>query len=1078
MRVPVLQVSGRMFPVEVLYRPLAAEDDEREPDLVRNVVAAVVELAQKPPTPPSPTSGGGSLGDVLIFMATEHDIHETAKALRSRTLPGDYPGRETLVLPLYARLPAAQQQLVFQPHSHRKIVIATNVAESSLTVPGIRYVIDPGTARISRYAARSKVQRLPVEAISQASADQRKGRCGRVGPGVCVRLYSEEDYLSRERFTPPEIQRTNLAAVILQTKALGLGEIEEFPFLDPPRPGAVRDGYQTLFEIGALGAERDLTELGRKLARIPADPRIARMIVAAHDEGCLAEVLIIASALEIQDPRERPAEKRQAAQESHAQFLHPESDFLAHLKLWDFYHHLKETLSRSALARACRQNFLSLARLWEWSDIHRQLLQVAAEAGMKPTAASQSPRREDYGAIHRALLTGLLSNVAHLGEGREYTVAGGVKMHLWPGSGLFAKTPKWVMAAELVETSRRYLRTVAKIDVEWIEPLALHLVNRSYSEPQWDRKGGSAIAFEKVSLFGLPIVPRRRVRLGKIDPATAQELMIRDGLVPGEIDTRAEFLQHNLKLAEEAEKLRAKARRNDLLRDEEARFEFYDARLPADVYDAPSLETWRKEAERKEPKRLFMRLEDLLRDEARDVRAEDFPDAIAVDQMKLALEYRLEPGAEGDGITLTVPKEAVGQIDPRRLGWLVPGLLEQKIAALIKTLPKDLRRLCVPVPETAKRVVGELRFGHGSMETQAAAALCKLTGQEVRAEMFEADKLPPHLRMNVRVVDAEGATVAASRDLAELREKVGPSAAPIEIVDDPRFMRDGIKRWDFGDLPEHVTVARGGITLKAFPALVDAGDAVSLRLFDSPELAARQMRSGLRRLFYLAEGKSLRPGLPNAEALLLRASTFIKPDEFRRQAAQRIAERAFLAEGELPRTEADFLALQKFGRSRIAAATQEVAGVLAALVEAQHLARVALESLPKGPLAHAAQDVKVQLAALLPPRFLVEAPWQWLKEFPRYLRAIQSRLEKLPRNVDRDRRHTEEVARLWDEYAKRAAESERLSIVDEELVAYRYLLEEYRVSLFAQELGTAVPVSPKRLAKQWEKVGLAKGRAG
>jgi ATP-dependent helicase HrpA len=1080
---PVIEVSGRTYPVELRYRPITGENDAKEADDAdeqRGLVNAVDELARI------------DNGDMLIFMPTEWDIRETAKILRGRPLPGDQPGRTTEILPLYGRLSTAEQNRVFQPHSHRRIVIATNVAESSLTVPGIRYVIDPGTARISRYSARSKVQRLPIEAVSQASADQRKGRCGRVGPGICIRLYSQQDFETRDRYTTPEIQRTNLASVILQTKALGLGEIEEFPFLDPPKPAAVADGYKTLFELGALDERQQLTPLGKKLSRMPVDPRIGRMILAAHDENCLHEVLIIASALEVQDPRERPIDKQQAADECHAQFADPESDFLSYLKLWDFYHHLKGTLSQNQLRKACRQNFLSYNRLREWADVYRQLLQNVEQAGLKqrarraggvnpPINATKSKNATDaditpdqYAAIHRALLTGLLSNIAYRPDGFEYTGAGGGKFHLWPGSATFSKKPKWIVAAELVETSRRYLRTVARINPNWIEPLAQHLVNRSYSEPHWDAAGASAVAYEKVSLFGLTIVPRRTVRYGPIDPAKSRELLIQHGLVEGDIELKGkvEFLDHNRRLLEELEALQAKSRQHDFLLGEEARYDFYDRRLPADAYDGPRLQKWRKTAERDNPRVLFMEKSDLLQEKAGDIDAGDFPDILPINQMRLPLEYHLEPGTDQDGITLTVPKEGLNQVDPHRLGWLVPGLLEQKIVAMIKSLPKAIRRAFVPAPETAKLVLQQIRFGEGDFNQAVARALSKIAGEPIPVEEFQLDRLPSHLRMNVRVIDGGGQALASGRDIEAIRRQMGAEAsASFSALDTGAWNRDGITAWDFGDLPPHVNIERGGLTLKGYPALIDKGNSVSLRLLDSAQQALRETRAGQRRLFLISEKRHLKSQvdwLPKLDRLTLQAAA-INGFDLKRQTAELIADRALFAGGVISRTEAEFAANSKLGKQRISIAVQDVTALVVPIVEGQFEVRQALNKAKAPLLQFAVADLREQLKNLLGPTFLTSTPWDCLRQFPRYFRAMLFRLDKLAASPARDRQHQEDVHRRWHAYVQRAADHGQQGIHDAQLEYYRWLLEEYRVSLFAQKLGTAVPISPKRLDEQWAK---------
>jgi len=1055
---PVIEVSGRTYPVEVRWRPPAEDEDEDDPDWQQRVLAAVDEVASI------------DNGDILIFMPTERDIHETAKLLRARTLPGDYPGQTTEILPLYARLSSGDQNRVFQPSSHRRIVIATNVAESSLTVPGIRYVIDPGTARISRYSARSKMQRLPIEAVSQASADQRKGRCGRVGPGICIRLYSEQDYLSREKFTPPEIQRTNLASVILQTKLLGLGEIDEFPFLDPPKPEAIRDGYKTLFELGAIDEKHTLTPLGQKLGRIPVDPRIGRIILAGHDEGCLNEVLIIASALELQDPRERPLDKQQAADEAHAQFANPESDFLSYLKLWDFYHELKEKLSTNQLRKACRQNFLSYNRMREWVDLHRQLRDVVERSGFK-----QQDRRDDYNAIHRALLTGLLSSVGFRGETNEYTVAGGSKVFLWPGSATFEKKPKWIVAAELVETTRRYVRTVARIDPGWIERLAPHLVTRSYSEPHWEPERAGAVAYEKVSLFGLVIVPRRRVNYGSIDPARARELFIEHGLVEGTYVSKGAFQKHNQELLAEIETQLKKTRQPGLLLGDETRYEFFDHRIPADVYDGPRFEKWRREAEQATPRLLYMSKADLVEEQAEEPASADFPSTVAVRQMQLPLDYRFEPGAEQDGVTLTVPMEALNQLDPQRLGWLVPGLLEEKVVALIKSLPKMFRRQFVPAPETAREVVKELRFGEGSLTAAVAAILSRMSGEQIPATAFQESELPPHLRMNIQVVDTTGKPLATGRDLAELRQQLGAEASEsFSAIADSTWNRDGLTSWDLEELPKSVDLDRNGVVLKGYPALLDQGESVALRLLDFAEQALLATRGGLRRLFVIAAKRELKAQvdwLPNIDQLQLFAATLPEPRRFKPDLIELVADRAFFDREAIPRTRAEFTQRMKAAHARIGIAVQDVTQLIGPLMQAYQEARVAVERISMPQWKFAAEDIRQQIAELVQPGFLSSTPWSWLLQYPRYFRGIPLRLQKLGGGgLERDRRNLSLVQPRWQAYVQRAAQHRELGIVDPELVYYRWMLEEFRISLFSQELGTAITVSEKRLDRQWEKV--------
>ena len=1159
--VPVLEVSGRTYPVEMLYRPPQQDEDGDEPDWPKAVADAVDEVCSYGP------------GDVLLFMPTEREIHEAAKALRGRTFGGSKPD----ILPLYARLSAAEQQRVFQTSSTRRIVIATNVAESSLTVPGIRYVVDTGTARISRYSPKSKLQRLPIEPVSQASADQRAGRCGRVGPGVCIRLFSEEDYQTRERYTPPEILRSNLANVILQTKTLGLGDIEDFPFLEPPKPDAIKDGYKTLFELGAVTEDHALTEIGRKLARLPVDPRIARIIWAAQEENCLGEVLIIASALEVQDPRERPLEKQQQADESHKRFADEDSDFLSDLKLWDFYHKLKGELSKGQLHKACHQNFLSWTRLREWVDVHAELVEIVRESiGVQPgerrgpnaprggnqpgssaipvkqtkhrswtqPAASETPnvnntfvRRHDVAAIHRALLTGYLSSIAYKTETNEYLAPGGMKAYLWPGSGLAAKKPKWIVAAELVETTRRFLRTVAKIDPAWIEPLAGHLIDRTYSEPHWDTESLAVMAYEKVSLFGLVLVPRRRIRYSRIDPVKSREMFIQHALVYGEwpeeepaetsmserqgggkgrhatertppqgaganprtgsqktfgmpsrVNTTAalnaptttlnappEFLTSNRDLVKSLEDLQTRVRRGSLLKAEQAQFEFYHLRLPADVLDGHRLVQWWRAAAPEERKRLFMVEADLVEADAIVATKDSYPDSIQMKNLSLPLTYRLDPSAADDGVTITVPQEGLNQLDGDRLGWLVPGLIEDKIVALIRTLPKEMRRDLVPIPEVAAEVAKVVNFGAGSLAAAIVEGIEFVTGIEVPPTAFDETKLPDHLRMLIRVTDAEGRTLAAGRDLTILRKDFGAIASiSFSSSDDPRWTRDGLKTWDCGTLPPVIDVMRRGVALKGYPTLIDGGETASLRLLDSPDRSHYEMRFGLRRLIVLTVPRELKipiDKLPALQNWTLMAKTFPQPFPFRLQLCELLADRAFLSTENFPRSDSEFRKCLQDGRNRLPTAIAEVTNLLTPLFQAYSEVRKVWERTAHPQWQATRLDVHAQLAQLFSPGFLVRTPWTWLTQFPRYTRGISLRLQKLTSGgAARDQQLLPQIVPRWQRGIERLRLHTERQIYDPELEIYRWMTEELRVALFTQELGTAVSVSEKKLDKQWEKV--------
>ncbi|MCH9727153.1 MAG: ATP-dependent RNA helicase HrpA [Planctomycetes bacterium] len=1063
---PILNVSGRTYPVEVRYRPLDEKPTEKKTAKSQDNVAdeqsllanAVNELAAIDD------------GDILIFVPTEWDIRETAKLLRGRSIIGDDGARSTEIVPLYGRLSMAEQNKVFRPSSYRRIVIATNVAESSITVPGIRYVVDTGLARISRYSSRSQVQRLPIEAVSQASANQRAGRCGRVAPGICIRLYSESDYNGRDEFTSPEILRTNLASVILQTLNMKLGAIEEFPFLDPPKPIAIRDGYNTLFELGAIDEQNKLTDIGRQLSRLPVDPRIARMILAAHDENCLHEILIIAAALELQDPRERPIDKQQAADEAHEQFRDPDSDFLSFLKLWDFYHKLKDDLSQSRLRRACAQSFLSYNRLREWADIFRQLRQLVEETGLKP-----HPRKDDSASIHRALLPGFLTNIAMRSDTHEYTGSGQQKYFLWPGSGVFEKKPKWIISAELIETSKRYARTVAKISPNWIEPAAGHLIKKSWSDPRWNGDAASAVATEKVMLFGLTIVPRRPVHYGKIDPEHSRTLLLQYGLVEGDINLTIDFLSHNQKLLSDLEQQQAKSRRYDLIPSQEQQFAFYDDRIPTDVCDGVSLKKWWKVANRKTPTLLNMRLEDFFEEESQEIDETEFPNAINLGKMQFPLEYHLEPGAEEDGVTVSIPQESLNQLSPQRLGWLVPGLLEEKVAAMIKALPKSVRRMLVPAPETARQVVSKLEFGKGSFEETVAEMLSQISGERITADLFELQRLPHHLQMNIRVLDQSGAAITSKRNLNELRQEYGSKAADsFSSLSDDRWSQTGLTDWTFGDFPAEVQIQHDHLSLTGFPSLVDEGTSVALCLRDAPERAAYETRFGLRRLFILSEHRRLKTQidhLPDLNRMSMYA-TAIGGINLHEQLAELLAERTLFGQKErLPRSLAQYQQFVKEWRNQIPVAAQDLASLLPGLFEQYHRMKVTLDKTKVPAWNEPLHDMRAQLNAMINGRFLVSTPYPWLQQFPRYLQGMEVRLGKLGgTGLKRDINNIRSISRYFELYSQRARQHHEREIIDPQLIKFRWMLEEYRVSLFAQKLGTALKVSPKILDEQWAAV--------
>ncbi len=1052
--VPVVEVSGRTYPVEVRYRPPEGEEDD-DVDYQRLAADACEELMLE------------GHGDILVFMPTERDIREAARVLQGRKFPDS--GRVE-ILPLFGRLSEQEQNRVFAKHSGRRIVIATNVAESSLTVPGIHYVVDPGTARISRFSATSQVQRLPIEAVSQASANQRAGRCGRIAPGICIRLYSEADFQGRDPYTAPEILRTNLASVLLQMKALHLGRIEDFPFLDPPTPTAIRSGLKLLFELNAIDDQEQLTANGKAMARLPVDPRIGRMILAAADEHCLEEVLIIASALEQRDPRERPLDKQQAADQAHKLFKHERSDFLSLLKLWDFFTEQDEKLSNSKIRKACQQNFLSFNRMREWKDLHRQLREIVIDHGIKPT-----DRRNDEDAIHRAILTGTLSNIAQKSESNEYTGSGGQKVFLWPGSSAFDSKPKWVTGAELVETTRRFLRMVGPIQPQWVERAAEHLIKKTYSEPHWSSKHSAAVAFEKVTLFGLVIVPRREVRYGHIDPVKSRELFIQHALVEGDYQTKGEFFRHNSALKSELEDWQAKLRQGMQFLGEEAEFDFYDQRIPADVFDGPRFEQWRKQIELQHPRLLFLSKTDLVEDSEAAPRAAAFPDELKIGTMQIPVEYHLEPGSAEDGVTLIVPPEGLNQLSDENLAWLVPGLLEEKVAALIKTLPKSLRTLFVPVPETAAQVARKLVYGKGDLLSQLSDVLRQHSGEYVPTSAYELDRLPDHLKFNVRVVDQKGKTLATSRNINELKQQSQEqNSKAIQQVTDQQWHKDGLTSWNFGALPEQLQLNRGGVTVVAFPMLIDQGSTVSLRLSDSRSIAENVTRQGLLRLFLLSDEKKLTDQIkhfPRLDTLSVQAIPLPDGKQFRSQLVRALAGGVLFRDNSIPRSEAEWNLRLKQARGLMGIVVQDLAGIIGPLLTEANAVRRQIDAKHPPALTPLYQDLREQYLELVSPGFLGETPLGWLQYYVRYLQAMQQRIAKATSGgFQKDRKAQEQFAPHWKRFLQlkeQRGPEWRWSSLN---VLYRHLLEEYRVSLFAQQLRTAVPVSEKRLNEVWKEI--------
>ncbi|MFZ1344405.1 ATP-dependent RNA helicase HrpA [Thiothrix eikelboomii] len=1053
---PIIEVSGRTYPVELRYRPLVDLEGEDERDLTEAILDAVDEL------------GAIGSGDILVFLPGEREIRETAEALRKHHPPS------TEILPLYARLSAEEQHRVFEAHGRRRVVLATNVAETSLTVPGIRYVVDAGLARMSRYSWRAGVQRLPIEKVSQASANQRSGRCGRVAAGVAIRLYSEDDYNSRPLFTEPEILRTNLASVILQMETMQLGEIEKFPFVEAPDLRLIRDGYKLLFEIGAVDADFNLTQSGHTLAKLPVDPRLGKMLLTAEKEGALKEVLVIAAALAIQDPRERPMDKQQAADEKHARFKAENSDFLSLLALWDYFHQQRKALSKSQFRKLCLKEFLSWTRLQEWHDIHQQIRSTLLEVGIK-----ENEKPAEYSGIHRSLLSGLLGNIGLKDEDLEYQGANGRKFFIFPGSNLRKKAPQWIMASELVETSKLYARTVAKIESEWIEEFGAHLLKRHYTEPHWEQNSANVAAFERTSLYGITVTPKRRVSYGRIDPVMSREIFIRHALVYGEYKTQAAFFRHNGELIAQIEELEAKGRRRDILADEKLLYDFFDPLIPANIVNGASFEKWRKQAESKNPKLLYLTRDYSMQRDAGHERSGQFPDSMAVQSMILPLRYHFEPNAEDDGVTVRLPLLALNQLSPIRFDYLVPGMLEEKLTAMIRALPKQIRKQFVPAPDYARACLEAIEPSETlALKEALGQQLLRMSGSRIETEAWEQIELPEHLLMRFEVVDDSGVVVNAGRDLSALRNKVGQQAKA-ELIRQPtqHIERQGLTEWSFGDLPTTHLLEMGGMKLHTWPALYLASpqaSTVDIKLFDNEAEAQRQHRLAVLRLFMLAlpaEARDLPRQVPQMQQLCLHYAASGKCDELK-DSMTRYAFRQAFVEFLDTRQQASFSAAVQVGRKHIFVQAQALARMLAPALTAYHEIRKLLKGKLNPAWLETLNDVNDQLAHLIYPNFLDEIQPDELRHLPRYLKGIQRRLEKMLDAPTKDRALRVQVQPHWERYKQRL-NKDRSQMDAKQTAAlheYRWMVEEFRISLFAQELGTAKPVSAKRLDKVWEEV--------
>ncbi|WP_231402546.1 ATP-dependent RNA helicase HrpA [Caenimonas aquaedulcis] len=1093
---PVIYVSGRMFPVEQRWRPF---EESREYGLNEAIADGVDEL----------WAGGGG-GDILVFLPGEREIREAADHLRKH-LAHKPLTRNAEVLPLFARLSQAEQDRIFDSHSGRRIVLATNVAETSLTVPGIRYVIDAGTARVKRYSFRSKVEQLLVEPVSQAAANQRAGRCGRVADGICIRLYDEKDFAGRPRFTDPEILRSSLAGVILRMKSLRLGSVEDFPFIEAPARRAIADGYQLLNELGAVDDANELTAMGAELAKLPLDPRVGRMILEARERGALDEVLIIASALSVQDVRDRPMDMQTQADQQHAKFDDEKSEFSGYIRLWQWLDqarggHGEHKLSNRQYEQLLRQNFINIRRVREWRDIHSQLHTVVAEHKWRLNTQPAS-----YEDLHKAMLSGLLGNVGYkLEEEEVYLGARGIKFYRHPGAHLKKKPGRWIVAAELVETTRLFGRGLANIEPLWIEQVAGHLLKKQLLDPHWEKKAAEVMSLERATLYGLVIYSGRRVPFARVDAQGAREIFIREGLVAGQWETKLPFLAANQKLVKQVEELEHKSRRQDVLVDEELIYAFYDKFIPQGVFSGATFERWFRDASRTDPQLLKLTRDELMRHEAAGITTDAFPRTIRLGGIDCAATYLHEPGDPRDGLTVTVPLFVLNQVSEDRAEWLVPGMLKDKIQALLKSLPQKPRSRFVPLPESAARLAQELSqvetWAVGSLTDALLKRVRDATSLDVKRADFKLDMLPAHLFMNFRVVDEHGRQMGTGRNLGGLKAELGAQArgafqalAGMKAVapspsgrgggegnrsaasphPSPLPEGEGAKpkavaaaqrytAWTFGELPELMEVRKGGTSLVGFPALVDQGDAVVIEVFDEPEVAAEKHRTGLRRLFALQIRdalKYLEKNIPDLQKMAVAFMPLGTMEELREQIVDVALERAFLLDP-LPTNEADFKRRVEEGRGRLTLIANEVARLASAILADFAAATRKIKDTRGHPDATA--DAAQQLQRLVPKRFLSATPWAQLQHMPRYLKAITLRLDKLRTDAARDTARMAELRPQEQRYWRLVAE--RKGAVDDRMREFRWLLEELRVSFFAQELRTPQPVSVKRLDKLWGQV--------
>ncbi len=1045
---PIIEVSGRTFPVEVLYRPLV---EEKNIDQAEGILNAVHELQKM------------GRGDILVFLSGEREIRDTADMLEKAQL------RHTEILPLYARLSAQEQNKIFHPNGLNRIVLATNVAETSLTVPGIKYVIDPGMARISRYSYRTKVQRLPIEPVSQASANQRKGRCGRVSEGVCIRLYSEEDFNNRPEFTDPEILRTNLASVILQMTALGLDDIEAFPFVDRPDKRNIQDGIRLLEELQAIewvntkrGSVRKLTPIGRQLAQLPVDPRLAKMLLTAVKQGCLHELMIIVAALSIQDPRERPQDKQQASDEMHRRFMDKKSDFLSFVNLWRYVQEQQKDLTKNQFRRLCQKEYLNYLRLREWQDIYHQIRTTVREMGLPINSEPAA-----YEQIHTAILSGLLSHIGEkIADKQLYLGARNSQFAIFPNSALFKKQPKWCMAAELVETSKLWGRMVAEIQPEWIEPLAGHLIKKSYSEPRWSKSRGAVIADEKVTLYGVPIVQGRVVNYGNIDPILSREIFIRSALVEGEWNTKHKFFHQNLRLIEEVEDLEHKTRRRDILVDDQVLFDFYDKRLPPEIVSQAHFDKWWKTKSKQQPELLNFE-KAFLTNDGEKVSELDFPNYWHQGNLKFKLSYQFEPGLDNDGVTVNIPLALLNQVEMKGFDWQIPGLREELVITLIKALPKAVRKNFVPAPNYAQAFLARVTDQEKPLKEALVNELRKMTGVTIDKALWDDVTLPSHLRMTFRVIDEKGKKIAESMDLdalkVQLKDQVQES---LSAVADDGIEQTGIHVWNFDRLPQCYEQKKVGFTVRAFPALVDEKNSVGIKLFETEFEQMTAMQKGLRRLLLLnvpSPIKYLHEKLPNKAKLGLYFTPFGKVIDLIDDCIDCAIDKLISDFGGVVWEEQAFDKLRDYVRENLNEMTCDIAKQVEEILTLSFEVNKRIKGKMDFTLAFAFSDIKQQINQLIYPHFVANTGYDRLKDLKRYLMAIDKRIDKLLQDPNRDRAAMLKVENVQKAYQQLLAKLPKSKPIPEDILAIRYMIEELRVSLFAQQLGTNYPISDKRI---------------